>query len=203
MLLREWKDCFLSVPWVYDTLRPLVAGGIDHRTLSDFCAVTETDRVFDLGCGTGQMLPFLHFVEYLGVDLDPAALGKAARYSAPHVRFIEGDRWDEPFRQLRPTVALMIGVTHHLADAEFEEIIRRFRAAGASPLRLVTIDVTYFPGQMLNNVLSRMDRGRHVRKAGEYEDLFLRSGLSIRRKGMLTTRLGYVRYLGYHLALCS
>ncbi len=200
-MLREWKDRFLAIPWVYDTLRPLVAGGINLHTLTRFCEVGEMDRVFDFGCGTGQLLPTLSCSEYLGVDLDFSALARASRFSSPHVRFVSGDDWDAAFRRLRPTVVLMIGVGHHLADLEFHTVIRRFRQLNGAPPRLVTIDVTYLPGRRLNNLLSRMDRGRHVRQPGEYEELFRQNTLGVTKREILPTRLGYVRYLGYHLSL--
>ncbi len=201
MLLREWKNRFLAIPWVYDNLRPLVAGGIDLGTLTGFCGVQETDRVFDLGCGTGQVLPYLRCEEYLGVDLDPTALRKASRFVAPHVRFLEGNDWDESYRQLRATAILMIGVVHHLPDAEFRSIIDRFRTFGRPSGRLATIDVTFFPGRHTNNLLSRLDRGGHVRTPVQYEELFRSAGLSIQKTEILPTRLRYVRYIGYHLAL--
>ncbi len=201
MLLREWKNRFLAVPWVYDNLRPLVAGGIDVGTLTGFCGVQETDRVFDLGCGTGQVLPFLRCSEYLGVDLDPTALRKASRFAAPRVRFMEGNDWDESYRQLRPTIILMIGVVHHLPDDDFRSIVERFRKSSDLPVRLATIDVTFFPGRHVNNLLSRLDRGGHVRTPARYEELFCSTGLGIQKNEILPTRLGYVRYIGYLLAL--
>ncbi len=95
----------------------------------------------------------------------------------------------------------MIGAVHHLADLEFHTVIRRFRQLNGAPPRLVTIDVTYLPGRRLNNLLSRMDRGRHVRQPGEYEELFRQNTLGVTKREILPTRLGYVRYLGYHLSL--
>ncbi|HYK92107.1 MAG TPA: class I SAM-dependent methyltransferase [Acidobacteriota bacterium] len=201
MQLREWKDRFLAIPWVYDVVRPIVAGGIDYRILADFCAIDEADRVFDFGCGTGQVLPFLRCAHYLGVDLDASALTKASRHSTPQIRFMEGDDWDQAYQRLCPTVILMIGVVHHLPDPEFMSMVKRFRRGDRPPARLVTIDVSFFPGQRLNNLFSRLDRGRHVRTPAEYEGLFRGSGLIVLKSEILPTRSGYVRYIGYHLHL--
>lgn len=198
MLVRHLKDRFLAVPWVYDKLRPLVAGGIDFQSLAAFCQTEQHDRVFDFGCGTGQLLPFLRFSDYVGVDLDVSALQRAARFTAPNVRFAEGDSWDGIYRDLNPTVALMIGVVHHLSDADFKSVLKRLTLPGLLP-RIVTVDVSYFPGRPLNNLLSRMDRGRHVRAPQEYERLFRQSGLRVTCAEVLTTRLRYVQYAGYQL----
>ncbi len=201
MNLRRLKDRFLAIPWVYNTLRPIVAGGIDIGRLVSFCRLDATDRVFDFGCGTAQPLEFVRCNRYLGVDLDPLALKKASRFSSDSVRFVAGDAWDSDCRELRPTVVLMIGVVHHLSDDVFHAIVRRVReAAGPGIPRLVTIDVTYFRGRFLNNLLSSLDRGRHVRKPEDYERLFRAAGLQIVSREVLPTRLRYVRYVGFHLA---
>jgi SAM-dependent methyltransferase len=198
MLVRNLKDRFLAIPWVYDKLRPLVAGGIHFQSLAAFCQSGPDDRVFDFGCGTSQLLPFLRFSAYVGVDLDASALQRAARLIAPNVRFVEGDDWDVIYRELHPNLVLMIGVVHHLTDDDFRSVLQRLTAPGLLP-RIVTVDVSYFPGKLLNNVLSRMDRGRHVRTQQEYERLFRRNGLRILRAEVIRTRLRYVQYIGYHL----
>jgi SAM-dependent methyltransferase len=198
MFARNLKDRFLAVPWVYDKLRPLVAGGIDFQSLADFCQTDRHDRVFDFGCGTGQLLPFLNFSAYVGVDLDASALRRASRLILPNVRFAEGDNWDGIYRDLKPNIVLMIGVVHHLSDDDFRSVLKRLTPPDCLP-RIVTVDVSYFRGRLLNNLLSRMDRGRHVRSPQEYERLFCQNGLQIMRTEILRTRLRYVRYIGYHL----
>jgi len=199
MSLRSAKDRFLGAPWVYDTIRPLVVGGIDHQDLARFCGIGKTDRVFDLGCGTGQLLSHIHCDKYLGVDLDSYALERAHRFSTDRVRFLEGDDWDNAYRELGPTVVLMIGVVHHLPDEAFQSIVRRLRQSLRTPPRIVTFDVAFFPGALINNLFSKFDRGKHVRNTQDYEKLFKNNQLEITSRETLFTRLRYVRYIGYHL----
>jgi SAM-dependent methyltransferase len=200
MGIRELKDRFLALPWVYDTLRPLAVGGIDHAALAEFCSLRESDSVFDLGCGTGQILPFLHCARYMGADLDGAALERAARHSGPTTLFIRGDQWDEPLRDFAPTVVLLIGVVHHIPDDSFHSIVRRLKLGSPNLREIVTVDVSYFVRRPLNNLLSRLDRGRHVRRPEQYEHLFHSAGLQILKKQLLPTRLQYVTYIGYRLS---
>lgn len=203
MSLLGWKDRLLSQPWIYDGLRPLVVGGLDLGVLGDFCEIRRSDRVFDLGCGTAQMLGHLSCDRYLGVDLDEAALAKASRRSTDRIRFLAGDAWDSRYTELQPTVVLMIGVVHHLSDGELERVIRRLSTSAHTLDRIVAIDVTYFRGRVLNNLLSRLDRGRYVREVEEYEQLYARCGLKILRRGILHTRMRYVSYIGYHLGFSA
>jgi len=199
MNLRSWKDRIMAIPWIYDYVRPLVAGGIDHGALARFCAIDKSDRVFDLGCGTARLAEYLQCREYLGVDLDAEALKRAAKTAGPHKRFFHGDQWDGLLNDLQPTVVLMIGVVHHLSDADFRSMVRRIGFAGKLQPRIVTLDVAFLPGRPLSNFLSRMDRGRHVRTPDQYQELFRENGLRIARHQIVKTTLGYVSYLGYHL----
>jgi len=199
MTLRDWKNRLLGTPWVYDSVRPLVVGGLDLGALARFCGTGPADRVFDLGCGTAQLVSRLEFERYLGVDLDPVALARAARLASPRIRFLEGDAWDEDFLALDPTCVLMIGVVHHLSDAEFERLVGRLRRGKSPSRRIVAVDVTFFEGMAVNNLLSRLDRGRHVRTIGGYERLYGEASLGVARKAELSTRAGYVRYIGFEL----
>jgi SAM-dependent methyltransferase len=201
MSLIELKDRFMGIPWVYDTVRPLVVGSFDHEGLARFCAVVPTDRVFDLGCGTAQLFPYLRCQRYLGVDLDAQALQRARRYAGQSARFMQGDSWDDAYRELDPTVVLMIGLVHHISDEDFRSVVRRLKNGAVSLRRIVTFDSSYFPGSIVNNLLSRLDRGKYVRRPPVYEALFAQSGLRITRKEILPTRLGYARYIGYHLEI--
>lgn len=203
MKLREWKDRFLAVPWVYDVARSVAVGGIDLGATARFCAVSATDRVLDLGCGTAKLLEFLRCARYLGVDLDRRALARASRHATDSIRFHHGEAWEAAGRELQPTVVLMIGLVHHLSDVQFRAMVDRLRRLDPLPERIVTLDVSYFAGMWINNVFSRLDRGTFVRSQAAYEELFASAGLTIRQCRLLHTRLGYVRYVGYHLVLAE
>src|SRR5436309_3739409 len=129
MGLRELKDRIASVPWVYDTLRQAAIGGLSYVELARFSQVAHSDRVFDLGCGTGQLAQHLCCAKYLGVDLDSSALQRARKFASENFRFMEGDEWDDACRDLDPTVVLMIGLVHHVPDDAFQALVQRLRKA--------------------------------------------------------------------------
>jgi SAM-dependent methyltransferase len=199
MSLAELKDRFMAIPWVYDKVRPLVIGTDYYKTVARFCRIREEDRVFDLGCGTGRLLEFIQCESYLGADLDRSALKRARKnFSANHIHFVAGEEWDEPLRKLDPTVVLMLGLVHHISDEEFRATVERIRSVVKAP-RIITLDTTVFPGNLVSNLLSRMDRGRYVRRQPAYEALFQECGLRITFKEAVFTRPPYVGYIGYHL----
>jgi SAM-dependent methyltransferase len=199
MKVRNIKDRFLSLPWVYDTLRPLAIGSLDYGRVARFCAVTPDDCVFEIGCGTGQLIPFLRCRNYLGVDTDSAALRRAKRFASPTIRFMEGDSWDRACQELNPNVVLMIGLVHHIPDDVFQSMVCRLEQGSGRLPRIVSFEATYLKGYPLSNLLSALDRGRYVRTPEAYEALFARTGLRVTRKEIIPTRLGHARYIGFHL----
>jgi hypothetical protein len=133
------------------------------------------------------------------VDVDGNAIRSALRNRAPNVHFLQGDDWDDAYRQLKATVVTMLGVVHHLPDYDFASILSRLRTGTQEIPRIVTLDVSYFPGMYFNNLLSRIDRGNYVRRPEEYERLFKENGLDTVKCEFIHTKLRYVRYVCYHL----
>jgi hypothetical protein len=93
----------------------------------------------------------------------------------------------------------MIGLVHHVSDGDFASIVARVRKASRDLPRIVTFETTYLSGYPLNNFLSRLDRGRFVRRPAEYDALFARNGLRVEHREILPTRLALARYIAYHL----
>jgi hypothetical protein len=68
--------------------------------------------------------------------------------------------------------------------------------------RVVTQDVVYVPGKLLNNTLAYLDRGRFCRSVAEYEALVRGAGLRIEASDLVPSHpnSGRVVYLMMTLA---
>ena len=125
-------------------------------------------RLLDIGCGTGDMVPYLSGIDYLGFDAS-AAYVRAARARHRGARF-ECDRIDA--RVVEPQsfdLAMANGVLHHLNDEEARQLLRLAHASLRPGGRLITLDGCIIEGQgpMASWLLSR-DRGRYVRSKEAY-----------------------------------
>jgi type IV secretory pathway protease TraF len=90
----------------------------------------------------------------------------------------------------------MNGLLHHLTDAQAIDLLGMCaRAPGLQ--RVVTQDVVYLDGRLVNNVLARLDRGRHVRTLDGYRALVAASGLELIVERVLRShpRRGLAMYL--------
>ena len=73
----------LDRPFFYEFYHSLI--GANHRSrvlVSEYIRPKPHDRILDIGCGPGNMLPFLPVCQYLGVDANPTCIAFARqRYS--------------------------------------------------------------------------------------------------------------------------
>lgn len=163
----------LSAPWAYRLFAWLIGS---HRSrlvfVEEFVRFRPGQRVLDIGCGTGNLVPYLSGADYLGFDSSPEYIEEARALFGPRAAFrcepvsrhaVEGQAFD---------VAIASGVLHHLDDAEALELFRVAHASLRPGGRLVTLDGCYRDGQarLARYLLSR-DRGRFVRSLEAYQAL--------------------------------
>jgi SAM-dependent methyltransferase len=188
----------LGHPFVYHHVRPLVVG-IDYTPQYEALDAGSDARILDVGCGGGDALRYLGpFASYHGFDTDEVAISFARQRpesAQPNVHFATALVRPTDFEVIRPTHVMMNGLLHHLDDESAVELLRMC-AATDSVERVVTNDTVFLPGETLNNIMARLDRGRFVRGIEGYRDLVSRAGMSIAREQTVRShpRRGIARY---------
>jgi SAM-dependent methyltransferase len=166
----------LSVPRVYDVFTRIVLGSSGRAELARrYVRSSAGDRVLDIGCGPGSMIPYLPNTDYVGFDANPAYIASARRRfrdrprTELHCNMVSAATLDAPASY---DVVLACAILHHLDDAEATSLFEIASAALKPGGRLVTFDGAYVDGQsrVAKLILSR-DRGEYVRRAEEYVSL--------------------------------
>jgi len=128
------------------------------------------DRVVDIGCGPGTMVPYLQDTVYTGVEIEKSYIDSANARYGDRATFIHADVdgvWDKI--ESGVDIVLAIAVLHHLNDRQARQLFRAARALLKAGGRLVTFDcVLTSPQHPVARLLIRMDRGRHIRTAEAY-----------------------------------
>jgi len=163
----------LSRSWAYQSFWHAIGGDERNRVLlREYIRPAPGDRVLDIGCGPGTMVPYLPGTEYVGLDLSKEYIERARR-RFPQARFVcqgvgeydlvEPDYFD---------IVLGLGVLHHLDDSEALDLFEIARDAMKPGARLVTLDGVWTDdqSQVVKYLLSR-DRGRFVRSEAGYREL--------------------------------
>ena len=166
----------LGIPALYSRFTRLIGGNGRERYVQEYIRPAPGMRVLDIGCGTGDILPFLPQVDYFGIDIDPnyiracqqrfGALGVSARFACQDVMQTD---IDEPGTY---DLVMANGVLHHLTDAQARRLLELASRALKPDGRLVTLDGCWLPEQSwIARLLLRMDRGGFIRPVDGYLDL--------------------------------
>ena len=112
------RDLFLPL---YDPIVKLLGGGAAREALLAQAAIRPTDRVFDLGCGTGTLALAIKQqfpqAEIVGFDPDPKALARARQKAAREalaIQFDQGFGDQLPYPAASFDRALSSFMFHHL-----------------------------------------------------------------------------------------
>jgi SAM-dependent methyltransferase len=160
----------LSLPSAYRLFWNAIGGRAYIRTLvGEYVEPQPGNRILDIGCGPGHVLPYLPEVEYTGFDLSPQYI-ETARQRFPQATFVcaRVSQYTLP-RHSCFDIVLALGVIHHLDGAEAVQLFQIARQALAPGGRLVTLDGAFVPGQSaVSRYLVRHDRGHFMRTEDGY-----------------------------------
>jgi len=166
------RDKLLADAKWYHMFKVVIRAEKQMRLISDdYAKVGPGDKVLDIGCGDGDIRPFLGDVDYTGIDFNQDYLDVASSKENESTRFISADVSDLAGLGLGPfDLALGIGLLHHLSDSENAALLGGVVDALKPGGRLVTIDPLFHHEQRTTaRVLAALDRGRYVRDQAGYE----------------------------------
>ena len=163
----------LSVPQAYQLYWTLIGGAARSRILvQDYIRPTAGDRILEIGCGPGTIVPYLPQSEYVGFDANSHYVEKASK-RFPHAKFVceTVSEYTLPKKSYFDIV-LALGIVHHLNDRESVQLFRIAHEALRPAGKLVTLDGVWAGDQSrTERYLLAKDRGRFVRSEAEYVKL--------------------------------
>jgi 2-polyprenyl-3-methyl-5-hydroxy-6-metoxy-1,4-benzoquinol methylase len=163
-----------QVPALYTSFQDAIGAERSRKELvASFIKPKAGDRILDVGCGPGAMLPYLGDVSYYGVDLNEKHIAEAkskygnrGTFHCGHVN-TASDMSDKSF-----DIVISVGVLHHLKDSEVTGLFSMAAQMLAKNGRMVTIDPTLIEGQhWVAKTLAKLDSGECVRHPNAYEAL--------------------------------
>jgi cyclopropane fatty-acyl-phospholipid synthase-like methyltransferase len=181
----------LDRPFFYELHDTLIGAKYRSKILvDDYIRPKPTDRILDIGCGPGNMLPYLPACNYLGLDVNESYIDFAQQRYGHRGEFICERVSRQDVEQLGTfDLALAMGLVHHLDDSEARDLFRLAFATLKPGGRLITNDGCYTANQSgVERYLLSRDRGRFVRNQDKYVELAHSSFPEVIphiRKGML------------------
>jgi len=160
----------LAVPQAYQLFWNVIGAPARSRTLvGEYIRPRAGDRILEIGCGPGTIVPYLPACEYVGFDASAEYIEQARR-RFPQARFV-----CERVSEYRlPEAAyfdrvLALGIVHHLDDAEALQLFQIAEKALKPGGKLVTLDGVWTGRQSAAaRALLARDRGEFVRSEEGY-----------------------------------
>jgi len=163
----------LSVnPKIFIRLRRLLENNFtaQKNVIKKYLTVRDSEKILDIGCGTGEFSVFFKPENYTGIDIEPAYINYAKKnYQG---KFLLGDATRLPFSENSFDRAVILGVLHHLNDSLCHKIfIEMKRALNSGARILIMEDVSGAGDGWLTKKLHSFDKGGYIRTAEEYQIL--------------------------------
>lgn len=172
----------LSVPAIYLKFKTFVGGHAIEGYVREFLHYQPGEKVFDIGCGCGDLVTLLPGAEYTGIDLSSAYIQKAQAAYGDCGTFrcqdVAEAAAEEPGTYDLVTAN---GVLHHLNDDSARSLLRLASQLLKPTGRLITLDGCYTSEQSLPaRWIVSMDRGRFVRPVEQFQALACAAFPSVR-----------------------
>jgi SAM-dependent methyltransferase len=171
---KSFKEAVMGIPFVYRTaLGWLAESSASDYLVSEFIRPEPKTTVLDVGCGVASILQHLGDVEYVGVDHNPNYIAKAREMFGTRGSFHVADV-SEVAGLVNITFdrVLLLGVLHHLTDAQCDQLLSECPRLLAPGGALITFDCALTEDQhWIARRLAKADRGRYARSPDHYVGL--------------------------------
>ncbi|HZQ70584.1 MAG TPA: class I SAM-dependent methyltransferase [Terriglobales bacterium] len=160
----------LALPQAYQMFWTVIGGPRRSQILVEqYIRARPGDRILEIGCGPGTIVPYLPESEYVGFDMSPEYVAQAQK-KFPKARFV-CERVSEYSLKERSyfDVVLALGIVHHLEDSEALQLFQIAHDALKPGGKLVTLDGVWSQGQSgAARALLARDRGQFIRDEESY-----------------------------------
>ena len=168
----------LSLAPLYKLFNVVIGANKERRILSDeYIKSDSNSSILDLGCGNAEILSYLEFSEYTGIDFSVEYINQAKKQYAKrtNVSFCNADIIEFlASNNTQYDIVLLIGVMHHMDDDCLRQCLKSIRKALSPQGKLVTLDGCIEPHvPRIAKTLLNNDRGEYVRTKEAWIDLFL------------------------------
>ena len=138
----------LNLPWAYQMWGGIVGANEYRKTLAkEHIRARQSDRILDVGCGPGSMVPYLPKSEYVGFDANPDYIQQAQRrFPEAHFTCDQVNEYNLPQSEYFDIV-IALGILHHLDDPEAVQLFRMARRTLKPDGRLITSDGVWLASQ--------------------------------------------------------
>ena len=133
--------------------------------------LTENNLVLDLGCGSGEFSTLFEKENYIGIDINKKDIAYASKKYDK--KFLTADAKKLPFLENYFTKILVMGVFHHLSEADCLQVMSEINRVLKPEGEILIMEDTK-SNSILTKFIHYLDQGDFIRPQDEWEKLFNR-----------------------------
>ena len=177
-IMTNLRESILKSASVYSKFQKFLGNDSVRRIVEEYIPCNGNEVILDIGCGPATILEYLpKNVDYYGFDLSERYIQKAkTKYSRRNAVFSQEavSEFTLPKELVsRCNYVWLLGVLHHLSDAEVKCNLELAEKALKKGGKLFCIDTCYVKNQnLIAKTLAALDRGKYIRQYEKYESLF-------------------------------
>lgn len=158
-------------PILFDVVRWVLEAGFSGERRVIRAELKGGLRTLDIGCGTGEFANCFKPNAYFGVDLSPEFIRRAKGRREGSFKVMDARRL--LFKSREFDQILIVGLLHHLADADAERVLReaaRVLRKGGKAVVIEDVPSRTIPG-FFGGLVHLLDAGGHIRDKAGYAGL--------------------------------
>ncbi len=156
--------------------------------------IKPSDKILDIGCGTGAFSPLFKPGNYTGIEISPKKV-TYCQQKFPDYTFLQMSGTQLEFPDNSFDLILVLGVFHHIHDTNATKMLAEIKRALKPRGTVLVIEPTLSPtSSRLNWYMQFIDKGKFIRYNEQYLDLFTK-GLKVNTTYQFITELLYNEYL--------
>jgi len=155
-----------------------------NRFVKEWLVPNESSDILDVGCGTANIVKYLSYRSYLGIDHNNAHISHARAENYKHASFVVG---------VLPANASLIegvfdriictGFLHHLSDDKAIDLLATLKPKLAEGGFVAIREPVFLEKQRLvARWMKKLDSGQHIRTIHGYRSLFAQDKFRIEDK---------------------
>lgn len=186
-MTRFW----LKYPWTYNLIQIIATGGFLRKIVSSVPDLNQK-RVFDLGCGTGNLLNFFKPRSYLGWDVNGNYINYASnKYKNSDYKFYKRDIVIANLPNRHFDYTIVVNVLHHLEDEDVNLLFRKLRKWNKTNSLLI---IESNPRGTIGKILEKFDAGSNFREFSELKKI-LQKNAKVKSMRIVAAPLNTYEYL--------
>lgn len=185
--IREVYERIFDVPFIFHAGRKILTQNFiaEKRMLIRGLELSKSERVLEVGCGTGALSVLFPVEQYIGLDICPDYARSAKKWNKLK-QFIIMDARYLGFKEKAFDKVFIVGVLHHLPDNKVRKILKECAFIKAQKV-LVLEPIKPPKFDIICGLFTALDRGKYIRCMSDWINL-LSKDLRINRKHVFATK---------------